>query len=128
MEGENMTDNKIASTPERIDFEHWSRMAKEDPGEFERMRLAAIEEVINRAPPQQQRRLRGLQWRIDQERRLAKTPLGACIRISRMMWESVSAPGGLLDSLRCLERPAETPDRTAALSTAPVVPLRGSGE
>jgi len=105
MEGENMADNNIAPTLERLDFDHWSRLAKEDPNEFERMRLAAIEEVISNAPKEQQQRLRGLQWRIDQERRLAKTPLGACIRISRMMWESVSAPGGLLDSLRLREVP-----------------------
>ncbi|HEB95007.1 MAG TPA: DUF3135 domain-containing protein [Sedimenticola thiotaurini] len=123
-----MTKNNIAPEPGQLDFERWARMAQDDPAGFEKMRLAAIEEVISRAPREHQRRLRGLQWRIDQERRLARTPLGACIRISRMMWESVSAPGGLLDSLRLLERPAGASAQAGAEPRAEVVPLRGSAD
>ena len=61
------------------------------------MRLAAIDEFIDNAPAEQRDRLRKLQWRIDQERRLARTPMNACIRISRMMWDNILGNGGLRD-------------------------------
>jgi hypothetical protein len=95
-----------------IDFDAWSEMARTDPGTFERMRLAAIERAIERASASNRQRLRCLQWRIDQERRLAKNPMAACLRISRMMWRTVLGPGGLNDRFGELqglfsERPGE---------------------
>ena len=85
------------------DFDSWfdtmMGMAKEDPAGFERLRQQMINEVIDEAPADNRRRLIGLQWRVDQERRLAKSPMGACIRISNMMWESVTGDGGLLEQL-----------------------------
>lgn len=63
------------------------------------MRLEAIERCIADAPVENQDRLRRLQWRIDQERRRAGTPLAACIRVSRMMWQSLMGEGGLRDRL-----------------------------
>ncbi|MCG6965864.1 MAG: DUF3135 domain-containing protein [Chromatiaceae bacterium] len=80
-----------------IDFDTWSEVARSDPQAFEAMRLAAIDAVIESAPEQNRERLRRLQWRIDQERRLARTPMAACLRISRMMWRSVLGPNGLND-------------------------------
>ncbi len=105
-----MQNNKTAE----IDFDTWSEMARTDPETFELMRQAAIEAAILRAAEHNQERLRRLQWRIDQERRLAPTPIAACLRISRMMWRTVLAPGGLNDrfgELRGLfsERPDERP-------------------
>jgi hypothetical protein len=87
-----------------VDFDSWMRTAQEDPEAFEAMRLAAIEDVINRAREANRERLRRLQWRIDQERRLAKTPLSACIRLSRMMWRNVTGPGGLQERFAELQR------------------------
>jgi len=87
-----------------MDFDAWSEMAKNDPESFESMRLAAIEAVIENAPEANRERLRRLQWRIDQERRLARTPMGACLRISRMMWRAVLGQGGLNDRLGELQR------------------------
>lgn len=80
---------------EVIGFDDWATCATADPERFEALRVAAIEEVIANAPPASQTRLRRLQWRIDQERRLARTPMGACLRLSRMMWQNVSGPKGL---------------------------------
>ncbi|MCP5304858.1 MAG: DUF3135 domain-containing protein [Chromatiaceae bacterium] len=80
-----------------IDFDTWSAVARDDPAAFEAMRLEAIEAVIAGAPEANRERLRRLQWRIDQERRLARTPMGACLRISRMMWRAVLGPNGLND-------------------------------
>lgn len=79
------------------DFTAWSRIAQEDPDAFEAMRLAAIEDFLQTVPPESRERLRRLQWRIDQERRLAHSPMGACIRLSRMMWQQVLGEGGLRD-------------------------------
>lgn len=80
---------------EEIGFDDWANCATADPERFEALRLAAIEAVIASAPAASQARLRRLQWRIDQERRLARTPMGACLSLSRMMWQSVSGPRGL---------------------------------
>ena len=88
-----MTNKKNAE----IDFDAWSEMARSDPETFELMRQAAIENVIANASESNRDRLRRLQWRIDQERRLARSPMAACLRISRMMWRTVLGPGGLND-------------------------------
>ena len=95
-----------------IDFDAWSEMARSDPETFELMRQAAIESAIARASESNRHRLRCLQWRIDQERRLASSPMAACLRISRMMWRTVLGPGGLNDRFGELqglfsERPGE---------------------
>ncbi|MDJ0739608.1 MAG: DUF3135 domain-containing protein [Gammaproteobacteria bacterium] len=87
-----------------IDFDAWAKMARNDPEGFEAMRQKAIAEVIDRAPAANRERLRRLQWRIDQERRLARTPMAACLRISRMMWRSVLGPNGLSDRFAELQR------------------------
>lgn len=93
--------NKIDA---EIDFDTWSEMARTDPDAFERMRLAAIESVIESAPEENRQRLRCLQWRIDQERRLASSPMSACLRISRMMWRAVLGEGGLQQRFGELQR------------------------
>jgi len=94
-------DNK---KPAEMNFDAWSELARNDPAAFESMRLAAIEAVIAEAPEANRERLRRLQWRIDQERRLARTPMAACLRISRMMWHSVLGPNGLHDRFVELQR------------------------
>ena len=64
-------------------------LAKNDPEELERIRQEACAKVIREAPERLERRLRGLQFQIDMERRRSKTPLEACIRISDMMHDAV---------------------------------------
>lgn len=71
-----------------FDVTEWRALAQTDPEEFERRRMALIEELIASAPPDIQRRLRGTQFRVDMERQRASNPLSATLRISRMMWES----------------------------------------
>lgn len=84
---------------DQFDFDALGAMAADDPESFEMLRLAAINKLIESAPVEKRERLRRLQWRIDQERRLARNPLNACIRISRMMWNSLSGEDGLHDRL-----------------------------
>lgn len=67
-----------------------AEMARTDPEKLERLRETWINEVIERAPTEMRRRLRGLQFQIDCQRRLHSNPLGACIEISKMMYESLN--------------------------------------
>jgi len=85
------------------DFDTWSEIARTDPQAFEEMWVARIQSVIDGAPEANRERLRCLQWRIDQERRLARTPLAACLKISDMMWRAVLGPNGLKDRVGQLE-------------------------
>jgi len=83
-------------------FEELSRLAQEDPEAFEARRRALIEETISQAPEERQDRLRRFQWRIDMERKRAKTPLGACIKLNDMLMEMVYGEGGFLEAVNTL--------------------------
>ncbi len=92
--------SRIALRPsDELDFDRWSRLAKSDPDAFEVARQEAIDAMIESFPADSRDRMRRLQWRIDQERRLAKSPMGACIRLSRMMWRQLLGEGGLRERL-----------------------------
>lgn len=104
-----------------LDFDHWLELAK-DRHAFEALRRSMIEQVIEQAPESQQDRLRKLQWRIDQERNLSASPMGACIRISRMMWDQMIGQGGLVEHLsRLHRRGAES--QIKKMKQADVIPL-----
>lgn len=70
-------------------FEELLTLAKEDPALFETKRLEYIELFFNHIPDEKQRRLRGLQWQIDQTRNLARTPMASCLTLMGMMWDSL---------------------------------------
>lgn len=72
-----------------LDFDDWVALAQEDPDSFEAMRKRCIDDFISQVPEAKRLRLRGLQWKIDQTRKLNKTPLASCIAISNMMWDSL---------------------------------------
>jgi hypothetical protein len=82
-----------------LDFDYLTGLARSNPGEFERLRRNAIESYISALPQDRQARMRRLQWRIDQERR-RHTPLGACVKLSNMMWDHLLGPGGLMGTLQ----------------------------
>lgn len=107
-----------------FDFEAWAKLAKEDPEEFERRRLEEIRKLID-ARPDLRHRLEGLQFRIDAERKLARTPLKACLRMSTLMWESFYDLKGQLDGLAAGVRGTATlTPATPAGRPADVIPLR----
>lgn len=83
-----------------IDFNKWSALANSDPRNFEKQRSELLNQVIQCAPLVRQHRLRCLQWRIDTVRDRSPTPLAACIRLSGMMWDSLTSECGLLEALR----------------------------
>ncbi len=94
-----------------FDFDYWMKLAEKDPAAFEQQRRALIQTTIQEAPETMQKRLNGLQWRIDSEIKLAKNPMDACLRVYQKMMDSVYEPGGLLDALTMSEN-AVKPDNS----------------
>ena len=82
-----------------FDFEEWALLAKTDPQAFEARREEVIAQLISGASPRMQTRLRGMQWRINMDRRRASNPLSSCMQIFNQMWTSVYGERGLLDAL-----------------------------
>ena len=71
------------------DFEVLKRMAETNPKGLEALRQKLIADVLAGASADQRRRLEGLQFRIDVERRRAANPLAATIKLSAMMRDSL---------------------------------------
>ena len=80
-------------------FDYWMELAKRDPDEFEVQRKQAVQDIIDSAPEHLKRRLMGLQWQIESEIKLTNSPMGACVRVNRMMMEKVFEKNGFLDVL-----------------------------
>ncbi|HAG96573.1 MAG: hypothetical protein CMK83_23720 [Pseudomonadales bacterium] len=70
------------------EFDKLREMAQRDPEQLERLRIELCDRLIQEAPEKYRRKLRGLQFRVDMERRRAKSPMAACIAISGMMHDS----------------------------------------
>lgn len=71
------------------EFDVLLEMAQKRPEQLESLRVELIEQIICSASEDVQRRLRGLQFKVDTTRRTSKTPLASCIRISQMMFDSL---------------------------------------
>jgi Protein of unknown function (DUF3135) len=69
-------------------FDTLLRIAEQNPNQLEELRCQLAQRTINQAPERLRPRLRGLQFQIDSKRKLAKTPLAACIALSNMMHRS----------------------------------------
>ncbi len=83
-----------------LDFDAAMELARTDPDAFEQYRQDVIEALIARAPERNRQHLRRLQWRIEQERKRASSPMSACVKLYRMMWESFAGECGLIDTLQ----------------------------
>ncbi len=83
----------------KFDFDEWRTLFETNPERFEEQRREAIESVIAVASEQQQKRLRGLQWRIDTVRGQHKHPIASTTKIFRMMWDKVYGENGLQEVL-----------------------------
>ncbi len=106
---------------EEFDFDAWSRLATQDPEAFEMRRRLLIEQFIQNAPDTHRARLKGLQFRLDMERRRSRTPLAACLRISDMMWQALLGPGGLQASLnQLINFTSESPRKSTAEAQPPL--------
>lgn len=70
------------------DHETLCELAENSPDKLELILRANIAALIEEASGSQRRRLQGLQFQIDVQRKLAKNPIDSCVRISRMMHDS----------------------------------------
>lgn len=80
-------------------FDEWKNLASTDPEAFEKQREDIIRKTISRAPAGYRARLLRLQWRIDMERKRHPNPMSSCVKISKMMLDSVYGQHGLLTAL-----------------------------
>lgn len=90
-----------------FDFDAWAELARTDPSSFEAQRLEQIESLLAGLPEERREILRRYQWLIDRDRERAKTPLGACLRLSEMLTDLVHGDGGLRDRLQALSAVAQ---------------------
>jgi len=91
--------NQAISTNTTFDFDSWMKLAKDDPATFERRKQAAIDAFFSQLSPEQQTKLRHLQWQIDMEIRRSSSPLGSCIKLNRLMMDSLAKQKAALDFL-----------------------------
>lgn len=110
-------------------FDEMSAMAREQPEALEDLRIRLTEEVIEQASDASKRRLRGLVFVIEAERRKAHNPLQACIKLSQLMLDSAVELKASLEMLRNAE-PDNKPESRPSCS-AQVLPFQprrpGSG-
>ncbi|TVZ38471.1 uncharacterized protein DUF3135 [Alteromonadaceae bacterium 2753L.S.0a.02] len=107
-------------------FEQLAKMAETHPEALEQFRQREVEALIDSAPVEMQRRLRGLQFQIDCQRQLHPTPVGACLAISKMMHESL---GRLQRALHGLQSEAELDSQSPsqAANGAQIIPFPAAG-
>jgi hypothetical protein len=115
--------NKHQCNEKEMDFDEWKSLAQNDPATFETRRQQYLEAFIENAPLEKRRRLRGLQWQIDQTRNLAGSPLASCIAISNMMWDSLYQLNQQQRELSTVT-PAQRQEQRAATTPATVLPFR----
>lgn len=111
------------TSPVPQNFDEWARLAATDLPAFETQRHRVIEAAIQQAPARNQQRLRCLQWKLDQIRSTARTPMIACLRINRMLWEAVASDTGLLACLQYATGGGEHPHTGREATTAKIIPL-----
>lgn len=88
-----------------FDFDDWMALHARDPEAFEARRQAWVDQVIDSAPVEYQRRLRGLMFQVDMERRRSSNPMDACLRISSLMWDKF---GDLKSHLNAMANPQQS--------------------
>jgi len=72
-------------------FEEWKKLFETDPEAFEKKRQEEIEKAIAEARPENQNKLRQLQWIIDEEIKKSGNPLTACAKLNGMIIKQLNA-------------------------------------
>jgi len=104
-------------TSQLPEFDVLVDMARHDPERLEALRVSLSEDIIRSAPNEKTRkRLKGLQFQVDMERRKARSPMAACIKISEMMCHS------LKDLHRSMVAPEEIESKQTP-TNAKILPL-----
>jgi hypothetical protein len=106
----------------KFDFDEWYRLSQQSPDKFELKRQQLCEQIINHASLNNQRRLRGLQFQINMNRRKSANAMDSCINISTLMWDSFY---NLFDELKNLsdypDKPASQQCQNSEQRPAPVI-------
>jgi len=76
----------------KFNFEYWMQLQRSDPDMFEIERQRIIDHFIESTGHTNNRKLHGLQFKIDAERSRSTNPLGACIRLNQMLLDHVFNP------------------------------------
>ncbi|MBV1877216.1 MAG: DUF3135 domain-containing protein [Pseudomonadales bacterium] len=71
------------------DFDTLVALSKTNPEALLKIKTEASQSLIDAAPMHCKRRLAGLQFQIDMETRRAKSPMDSCIRVSKMMHQTL---------------------------------------
>ena len=108
------------------EFDKLREMAKQNPEQLEKLRAELCDQLIQEAPEEHRRRLRGLQFRIDMERQRAKSPMAACIAISGMMHDSFDRLRQVLNEAAGNVSPTLKSEQEAEAVPAKVLPFRGA--
>ena len=111
--------------PAPQNFDTWASLAATDLDAFDYQRSRIIEAAIRQAPTRNRQRLRCLQWKLDRIRDTARTPMVACLRMNRMLWEAVASDTGLLACLQSATTGGEAPRSRA--TSAKIIPLTRRG-
>lgn len=101
------------------DFDTLLALHHDNPSALEELRRDLSRQLVAKAPRTAQRRLEGLQFRIDMELERAGSAEARYRRLSRMMYESFA------ELNQCLNNPAEAlrQRETASEHRAEVIPL-----
>jgi len=101
----------------------WAQLAQQDPDAFEEMRVELLDEFIKNSPTSIQKRLEGIQWKIDLIRQHADSSAEVLTEISKMMWESTQQLGQKQQDLLNLCTGKET-DTISNLESAQILNFR----
>lgn len=68
------------------DFDTLKAMAERNEGELEALLQAEVDIILKGIPPEQKRRLLGLQFQINCQKELSHNPVDCCVRLSNMLY------------------------------------------
>lgn len=94
---------KDSSKPTLPDFDTLRDLARENPEELERLRVALCQKVIDEAPAHAKPRLEGLMFQINARREIARSNYEAAEELSGMMNHSLKRMQSMLKDLRTIQ-------------------------
>lgn len=114
----------MMSSRSSFEFDHWKALAETDPEAFEAARQQVLSDAISRASRGQRKRLSRMQWRLDRERELSPTPISACVKLSKMMFNRLYGEQGLVEALRgeLNAKPEDAAETSSNIVSFPVTP------
>lgn len=79
-------------------FDELLDIARKSPEQLEVLRKQEVDNLIQNAPKEMRRRLKGIQFQVNCQRQLHESSMGACVAISNMMHESLGKLNRVLNS------------------------------